>query len=267
MRDSMNRLRLIVAPLSLIGLLLLGTPSAPAGASAGSITATWAQASPSTSPAASSGDVMAAVPGGHLLMVEPGRSGGASTTWQWDGLTWTQQVTTVNPAMPSAMAYNAKLGKIVLVDPNYQKTYVWTGADWSLLLSGQGPSTGYGAMAYDQNNGQLVYFGGYVSQSVDGRDTWTFDGSSWTQQHPSVSPPGRMMALAQDDPVSGKVILFSGFSEPGQANYSDTWQWDGSTWTQLHPSTTPSPRNSSTSFVDQRVQRFFIEGGVTDGGI
>ena len=210
---------------------------------------------------------MAAVPGGHLLMVEPGRSGGASTTWQWDGSTWTEQVTTVNPVIPSAMAYDTKLGTIVLVDPAYQKTYVWTGADWSLLLSGQGPSTPSGAMAYDQNNGQLVYFGGYVSQDVDGSDTWTFDGSSWTQQHPSVSPPGRMMGLAQDDPVSGKVILFSGFSERGQANYSDTWQWDGSTWTQLHPSTTPSPRNSSTSFVDQRVQRFFIEGGVTDGGI
>ena len=263
-----NVLRRAIAAATFMGFSVLSLwCGGPAGATSSEITATWAQASPTASPPASSNDLMAAVPGGHLLLFVPGLYGAPSSTWQWDGSTWTQQATTVNPSTASGMAYDAKLDKIVLVDASYQRTYTWTGSDWSLLLSGQGPSTSNGAMAYDQGTGDLMYFGGYVSQNVDGSDTWTFDGTSWTLRHPVTSPPGRIMGLAQDDPVSGNVIMFSGFSEPGQRNYSDTWQWDGATWTQLHPATSPPPRNSATSFVDQKVNRFFIEGGVTDAGI
>ena len=41
------------------------------------------------------------------------------------------------------------------------------------------------------------------------------------------------------DVASGAVLLFGG-SSAASANFADTWTWDASDWTQLHPGTNPS---------------------------
>ena len=44
-------------------------------------------------------------------------------------------------------------------------------------------------MAYDPVTGQLVLFGGYrVGGDIDFNDTWTYDGTTWTEQSPATSP-------------------------------------------------------------------------------
>ena len=43
-------------------------------------------------------------------------------------------------------------------------------------------------MAYDAADGTVVLFGGQGRSGSLG-DTWTWDGSAWTQAHPSTSPP------------------------------------------------------------------------------
>ena len=66
-------------------------------------------------------------------------------------------------------------------------------------------------------------------------DTWTWDGSTWTRQHPAAHPPafGGFMAY---DAATGTVVLLS-----DQFGGGGTWTWDGSTWTQQHPVTSPPP--------------------------
>src|ERR1700719_986653 len=58
-------------------------------------------------------------------------------------------------------------------------------------------------------------------------------GLSWTRQAPASSPPARSGASMAYDAATGTVVLFGG----GGANssLSDTWTWDGATWTQQHP--------------------------------
>ena len=72
--------------------------------------------------------------------------------------------------------------------------------------SGQPPARSGAAMAYDAANGSIVLFGGQNrSRSLD--DTWTWDGSGWTQTHPATSPPPLDNAQMTYDPVSHDVLL------------------------------------------------------------
>jgi hypothetical protein len=68
------------------------------------------------------------------------------------------------------------------------------------------------AMAYDAATKSVVLFGGQGrSRGLD--DTWIWDGSAWTQAHPSTSPPALDNAAMTYDPVTHDVILV-GTSEP-----------------------------------------------------
>ena len=59
-------------------------------------------------------------------------------------------------------------------------------------------------------------------------DTWTWDGTTWTQQSPATSPPAR--AGATMEYFDGQVVLFGGYN--GTSYLNDTWTWDGTTWTE-----------------------------------
>jgi hypothetical protein len=68
------------------------------------------------------------------------------------------------------------------------------------------------AMAYDAADQSIVLFGGQNrSRGLD--DTWTWDGSAWTQQHPATSPPALDNVQMAYDPVSHDVLLV-GSQEP-----------------------------------------------------
>jgi hypothetical protein len=127
----------------------------------------------------------------------------------------------------------------------YGDTWVWR-EGWRQLSPATSPSPRLGAaMAYDATGGDVVLFGGSTVNDSAGtylNDTWTWDGVTWTQQFPAVSPPARQCSTPGMvyDGVTGTVLLFGGGNSTG--NLDDTWIWDGKakTWTQLHPVTNPS---------------------------
>jgi hypothetical protein len=56
-------------------------------------------------------------------------------------------------------------------------------ADWTQKLPAKSPSGRHGhAMAYDSAHGQVVLFGGLGADNTVLSDTWTWDGSNWTQK-------------------------------------------------------------------------------------
>jgi hypothetical protein len=72
-----------------------------------------------------------------------------------------------------------------------------------------------------------------------------WDGESWEQRAPVVSPPGRLGAAMAWDPASERVVLFGGATcvNIACAIGSDVWTWDGSTWTKHEaPGGWPSAR-------------------------
>ena len=53
-------------------------------------------------------------------------------------------------------------------------------------------------------------------------DTWTWNGTTWTQQYPTTSPPARDGASMAYDPGTGQLVLFGGDDASG-GNLNDTW--------------------------------------------
>src|SRR5438045_437701 len=58
------------------------------------------------------------------------------------------------------------------------------------------PPRGAGGMAFDAARGNVVLFGGAVRTSGQSSnssygDTWTWDGTNWTQRSPAASPSPR----------------------------------------------------------------------------
>jgi len=94
------------------------------------------------------------------------------------------------------------------------------------------------AIAYDEATGSVLMFGGAGSTGAPEGDTWTWDGSSWSQQHPATSPSARAGGVMAYDPVNHDVLLFGGNTESravvgddsAHSIPAETWSWDGHEW-------------------------------------
>jgi hypothetical protein len=151
----------------------------------------------------------------------------------------------------------------------YGDTWTWDG-EWSQMSPATSPSPRQGpAIAFDGGANNIVFFGGSTVPFVKGTafgDTWTWDGTNWTQQFPSVSPSPRLWATMVYDPVMKAVLLFGGSNTPGGDDaYSDTWAWNGvaKTWTELNPTSHPSGRAANQLVYDPATKTVVLFGGVT----
>ena len=108
-------------------------------------------------------------------------------------------------------------------------------------------------MAYDAN-GTVVLFGGYGLG-----DTWTWDGSDWSEQFPPVSPSPRHDAAMTYDASTGDVVLFGGQSDNGTL-LNDTWTWNGSTWSEQAPGNSPAARIGASMAFDPESSNVVYSG-------
>jgi len=103
-------------------------------------------------------------------------------------------------------------------------------------------------MTYDPASGKVIMFGGDNGTTYL-NDTWSFDGTTWTQIDTQPAPPARAAAQMTYDSVTQKVVLFGGFNG---TYLGDTWLWDGTTlqWTQATPAHQPTPVTGPMLFPD-----------------
>jgi len=152
------------------------------------------------------------------------------------------------------------------VGTSFGDTWTWTLRGWAERHPAASPSARTGAaMAYDQATGQLLLFGGSSSEGPpEGflNDTWIWNGTTWIHLHPAVSPPARRNADMVYDATRHQLLLFGGFGgTPGGSYFGDTWTWNGSTWTQLHPAASPGPRDTGSLVYDRATRTPVAYGG------
>jgi len=140
------------------------------------------------------------------------------------------------------------------------------GLNWTEVTVGTHPSVrGDANMVYDSARQVTVLFGGYGGTNLN--DTWEFDGVQWTNVTPAVSPPARKSFAMAYDSARGKVVLFGGLDRgtwPNHSTFSDTWEFDGSTWTEvtpLNPSESPSSRYCPRMAYDSDRGKIVLFGG------
>src|SRR5205807_121344 len=92
-------------------------------------------------------------------------------------------------------------------------------------------------------------------------DTWTWDGSNWTQQRPATSPPKRFGAVMTYDVARDRVVLFGGQQGADAAFLGDTWTWDGRTWARQATSAAPTPRAFAAMSYDPSRNLVVLFGG------
>jgi hypothetical protein len=165
------------------------------------------------------------------------------------------------------MAYDARRGRTVLFGGNDGRiladTWEWDGTDWTLIAPpASPPARQRHALAYDAARGRIVLFGGYVDHRLPPwfSDTWEWDGTTWVQRSPALSPPGRYNHALAHDSLRGRTVLFGGFVNAiGIA--ADTWEWDGSTWIAAAPATSPPARTLYGLAFDANRGRTVLFGG------
>jgi len=236
--------------------------------------ATWVQRHPAVTPPPRYGfaHAMAFDGSSQTVLLFGGRTGvgsGASgllgDTWSWDGTTWAHlsPASSPSPREGAAMAYDPKLGRIVLVGgvvgatgattfgPNDSsqcvdsaETWTWDGTTWSRSSATGPPARADGALAYDADLHALVLFGGMTTCGDDGpdgqhdcsslSDTWVFDGawrSPWTGAAAAVEPllggatepAGRWSTALVTDPLVHGLLLFGGQGSV-YSTLGDTWK-------------------------------------------
>jgi hypothetical protein len=116
-------------------------------------------------------------------------------------------------------------------------------------------------MTFDHARGVAVLFGGSVINTNTALgDTWEWDGTTWTERTPAISPPPRLEHRLTYDPVRQRVVMFGGRSA-SYAAFDDTWEWDGTAWTRVTPVVSPPPRYRGSLHFDPRRRRVVLAGG------
>ena len=141
-------------------------------------------------------------------------------------------------------------------------TWTWNGTTWAQLSPATSPPVRYAAsMAYDPATAQIVLFGGIGDDNYASlNDTWTWNGTTWTQKSPATIPATRFGASMAYDPATAQMVLFDG-DDNDTTILGDTWTWNGSTWTQISPSTSPPARWGASMVYDQATSQLVLFGG------
>lgn len=109
----------------------------------------------------------------------------------------------------------------------------------------------------------LVLFGG--GAPFINAETWVYDGSTWAQLTPATSPTARFGHQLVYDSSRGVAVLYGGLASnisiPPPA--SDTWEWNGSTWTLAAPTANAGPRYRYGACFDSIRGRVVMYGGAT----
>ena len=85
---------------------------------------------------------------------------------------------------------------------------------------------------------------------------------TWIEQNTASSPSGGWGSLVFD-PDTEQLVLFGAQVSTGPL--ADTWNWNGSNWTQLHPAASPLPRYAESMAYDPATHQLLMFGGFTFG--
>jgi hypothetical protein len=112
------------------------------------------------------------------------------------------------------------------------ETWLWSQNRWKLAHPRNSPPARYSAAAAWDPRGEVVYlFGGYANRSGETlRDTWTWNGSTWTRMgDPMQAPPGGLARMVYD--VEHDEMVLAVGNDPN-GNGTQTWSWNGAGWHQ-----------------------------------
>lgn len=133
-------------------------------------------------------------------------------------------------------------------------------SSWTQLGPATSPSP-RGGMNGVSDGSHLLVFGGNLGSNVFTDELWSFDGTNWTLLASGAgSPSPRHWGANSYDMARGRMVVFGG-DDAGTVGLGDTWEWDGTSWSQRMPATSPSPRRWVHMAYDELRQVTVLFGG------
>jgi hypothetical protein len=195
-----------------------------------------------------------------------------SDTWELQGRQWTRVATPEAPPARhrGAMVYLANRGESLLFGGQgrtgamFGDTWTYSGCRWLQKRLGRAtpsPRCGH-CLAYDEQAGVAVLFGGIEPGDKPLGDTWLFDGASWTRV-PGVAPPARRYAAFAYAPDLGGCLLHGGAEDDhGRRTFGDAWLFHANGWKPLGKGFETGPRDHHGLGYHRAARRLVLLEGV-----
>lgn len=185
---------------------------------------------------------------------------------------WVQQAPATSPSARTAagMDYVPLNGGLVLFGGgtplNNNQTWVYDGSDWTQLAPATSPTGRFGAeLVYDAARARAVLYGGLatpISVPPPTSETWEWDGTNWTLATPTTNAGPRYRYSACYDSARGRVVMFGGAtSQQLMPPSNQTWEYTGTTWTQITTTGNPGGRDRAAMCFHQGISKAVLFGG------
>lgn len=179
-------------------------------------------------------------------------------TWEYVGTNWQQIITSHRPPEMQArtMVFDSGRNRTVLVGGEgpggwSNATWEYDGSDWTQVATPVSPPPpgALAAMAYAPDRQRTILTFNDVTQQLA---TWEYDGLTWAEVTTAASPVGRWAHTMVYDTCSQRVVLFGGYSPyyASGSSMNDTWEYDGSEWTQIETPHAPGPADQHAMAFD-----------------
>lgn len=185
---------------------------------------------------------------------------------------WVQQAPATSPSarVAAAMDFVPANGGLVLFGGSgtllSSETWTYDGTNWTLLAPVTSPTARFGAqLVYDSARGVAVLYGGLaspISVPPPNSDTWEWDGTNWTLAAPVATAGNRYRYGACYDSLRGRVVIYGGATtQLLTVPNSQTWEYQGTTWTQVTTSGNPGPRERPAMCFHAGIGKAVLFGG------
>lgn len=118
-------------------------------------------------------------------------------------------------------------------------------------------------LVYDEARQQVVLLSGFSPPNEPELDElWNWKGTRW-ERSPGTGPVARTLSAAVYDARRKRVVLFGGIGCKGEGERrGDTWEWDGTSWTQM-ADTSVGTRDHHVMAYDAARGKAVMYGGQT----
>ncbi|MBI5851751.1 MAG: hypothetical protein HZB39_12105 [Planctomycetes bacterium] len=185
-------------------------------------------------------------------------------TWEWDGVDWQLLASSgPSPRGQGQMAFDYANGWPVLFSGTdlfsapLQDMWEFVNGTWRQRTPQLMPPPCTGAVfCADPRRREIVLQGGANNWAGGALgQCWIWNGSSWSLANSRGTYDNSFAAY---DAIRRRIVAFGGGV---QSVGADTWEWDGSVWTQRSPSQSPSSRGGSRPAFDTVSGRVLLFGG------
>lgn len=160
-------------------------------------------------------------------------------------------------------------GGVALPEPRMSDLWALKNNTWTRIdTQGPAPRTLCG-FAYDSARDRVVVFGGLGGNNNKYGDTWEWDGQRWEEKYfparGALAGPRDHLAMAYDSKRKCMVVQGGGVYVNDVVWRRDTWEYDGTAWTQ-RDSSNPGTRAHHAMAYDSARGVTLLHGGIDEKG-